>query len=149
MTTGRLRHRAHRLKVAATISDVQAFMALQARARGFGHFVWLVVNGQPLKHQRRCMIKVPTQTAESDAMIGALKIAGFKVLGATLCHAFMQASGLVNDHLISCPGILRWHSHHAEVRRLGGSLFHVLTKKSALKSQIPAASLQWPEKSTN
>ena len=64
--------------------------------------VWQFVGGQPLQHRRRSVAQVPAQTAESDAMSKALKKAGFKFIGSTICYAFMQASGMVNDHLVSC-----------------------------------------------
>ena len=92
----------NRLKVAATITNAQAFLSLQANGQNFGDFVWQFVNGQPLQHQRRNMSEVPAQTAESDAMSRALKKVGFKFVGSTICYAFMQASGMVNDHLVSC-----------------------------------------------
>lgn len=92
----------NRLKVAATITNAQAFLALQANGQSFGSFVWQFVDGQPLQHRRQSMSEVPAQTAESDAMSKALKKAGFKFVGSTICYAFMQASGMVNDHLLSC-----------------------------------------------
>ena len=92
----------NRLKVAATISNAQAYLALQASGQGFGQFVWQFVGHQTLQHQRRSLSDVPAQTAESDAMSKALKKAGFKFVGSTICYAFMQASGMVNDHLVSC-----------------------------------------------
>ena len=92
----------NRLKVAATIGNAKAYLALQANGQSFGHFVWQFVGGQPLQHPRRSMSEVPAQTAESDAMSRALKKAGFKFVGSTICYAFMQASGMVNDHLVSC-----------------------------------------------
>ncbi len=92
----------NRLKVAATIGNAKAFLALQSSGQRFGSFVWQFVGGQPLQHQRRSMSEVPAQTAESDAMSKALKKAGFKFVGSTICYAFMQASGMVNDHLVSC-----------------------------------------------
>jgi DNA-3-methyladenine glycosylase I len=92
----------NRLKVAATISNAQAYLALQASGQSLSQFVWQFVGGQPLQHQRISMSEVPAQTAESDAMSKALKKAGFKFVGSTICYAFMQASGMVNDHLVSC-----------------------------------------------
>jgi DNA-3-methyladenine glycosylase I len=92
----------NRLKVAATIGNAQAYLDLQARGQRFGRFVWRFVGDQPLQHQRRSMSEVPARTAESDAMSLALKKAGFKFVGSTICYAFMQASGMVNDHLVSC-----------------------------------------------
>jgi DNA-3-methyladenine glycosylase I len=92
----------NRLKVAATITNAQAFLALQDSGQSLSQFVWQFVGGQPLQHQRRSMSEVPAQSPESDAMSKALKKAGFKFVGSTICYAFMQASGMVNDHLVSC-----------------------------------------------
>lgn len=92
----------NRLKVAATIGNAKAYLALQASGQSFSAFVWQFVDGKPLQNQRRSMSAVPAQTAESDAMSQALKKAGFKFVGSTICYAFMQASGMVNDHLIEC-----------------------------------------------
>jgi DNA-3-methyladenine glycosylase I len=92
----------NRLKVAATIGNAKAYLALQASGQSFSAFVWQFVDGTPLQNQRRSMSEVPAQTAESDAMSQALKKAGFKFVGSTICYAFMQASGMVNDHLIEC-----------------------------------------------
>lgn len=92
----------NRLKVAATIGNARAYLAMQASGQSFGHFVWRFVGGQPLQHQRHSMGEVPARTAESDAMSLALKKAGFKFVGSTICYAFMQASGMVNDHLVGC-----------------------------------------------
>jgi DNA-3-methyladenine glycosylase I len=92
----------NRLKVAATIGNAKAYLALQASGQSFSEFVWQFVDGVPLQNQRRSMNEVPVQTAESDAMSRALKKAGFKFVGSTICYAFMQASGMVNDHLIEC-----------------------------------------------
>jgi DNA-3-methyladenine glycosylase I len=92
----------NRLKVAATIGNAKAYLAMQARGQDFGHFVWQFVDGQPLQHQRRSMAEVPAKTAASYAMSKALLKEGFKFVGSTICYAFMQASGMVNDHLVSC-----------------------------------------------
>lgn len=92
----------NRLKVAATITNAQAYLALQARGQSFSSFLWQFVQGQPIQHQRRAMSEVPAKTPESDAMSKALAKAGFKFVGSTICYAFMQASGMVNDHLVSC-----------------------------------------------
>ena len=92
----------NRLKVAATISNAQAYLALQASGQSLSRFVWQFVGDQPLQHRRLSMSEVPAQTPESDAMSKALKKVGFKFVGSTICYAFMQASGMVNDHLASC-----------------------------------------------
>jgi DNA-3-methyladenine glycosylase I len=92
----------NRIKVAATIGNAKAYLALQASGQSFDRFVWQFVGGESIQHQRRSMSEVPAQTAQSDAMSHALKKAGFKFVGSTICYAFMQASGMVNDHLVSC-----------------------------------------------
>jgi DNA-3-methyladenine glycosylase I len=92
----------NRLKVAAAITNAQAYLRLQASGQPFGEFVWGFVGGQPQQHARRSMGDVPAKTAQSDAMSKALLKAGFKFVGSTICYAFMQASGMVNDHLVTC-----------------------------------------------
>ena len=92
----------NRLKVAATIGNAKAYLALQASGQSFADFVWQFTGGQTLQNQRHSMADVPAQPPESDAMSRALKKAGFKFVGSTICYAFMQASGMVNDHLLSC-----------------------------------------------
>ena len=92
----------NRLKVAATIGNAKAYLALQANGQSFSSFVWQFVDGHQIQHQRRSMNEVPAQTPQSDAMSKALLKAGFKFVGSTICYAFMQASGMVNDHLVSC-----------------------------------------------
>jgi DNA-3-methyladenine glycosylase I len=88
--------------VAAAITNAQAYLRLQASGQPFGAFVWSFVGGHPLQHARRGMGDVPAKTAQSDAMSRALLKAGFKFVGSTICYAFMQASGMVNDHLVTC-----------------------------------------------
>jgi DNA-3-methyladenine glycosylase I len=92
----------NRLKVAAAIANAQAYLRLQASGQPFGAFVWGFVHGAPLQNARRSLGDVPAKTAESDAMSKALLKAGFKFVGSTICYAFMQASGMVNDHLVTC-----------------------------------------------
>jgi len=92
----------NRLKVAATIGNAKAYLAMEARGQDFSQFVWQFVGGQPLQHQRQTLADVPAKTAASDAMSKALLKEGFKFVGSTICYAFMQASGMVNDHLLSC-----------------------------------------------
>ena len=100
----------NRLKVAATIGNAKAYLALLANGQDFSRFVWQFVDGKPIQHHRRTMAEVPAKTAASDAMSKALLKAGFKFVGSTICYAFMQASGMVNDHLVSC------HRHAAVMR---------------------------------
>ncbi|MCB1916241.1 MAG: DNA-3-methyladenine glycosylase I [Rhodocyclaceae bacterium] len=97
--TGIVRNRA---KIQATIGNARAFLELQARYGSFDRFVWDFVDGHPRVNHWRSLAEVPATTAESDALSKALKAAGFKFVGSTICYAHMQATGMVNDHLVSC-----------------------------------------------
>lgn len=92
----------HRGKIEGTIRGAQAYMQIEAD-RGFSPFLWSFVGGAPLQRQPQTMAEVPGQTPESQAMSKALKREGFNFVGPTITYAFMQASGMVNDHLVSCP----------------------------------------------
>ena len=92
----------NRLKVAAAISNAKAFLSLQTSGQTFSGFLWQFVDGKPFQNARQSWAEVPARTAQSDAMSKALLKAGFKFVGSTICYAFMQASGMVNDHLVSC-----------------------------------------------
>jgi DNA-3-methyladenine glycosylase I len=92
----------NRLKVASTISNAQAFLETQKEFGSFDAYIWQFVGGKPLRSRRREMGEVPARTAESDAMSKALAKRGFRFVGSTICYAFMQATGMVNDHLSGC-----------------------------------------------
>jgi DNA-3-methyladenine glycosylase I len=92
----------NRLKIAATITNAKAFLALEKDGQAFNDFLWSFVNNRPIQNKRRSLSEVPTRSPESDAMSKALLKAGFKFVGSTICYAFMQASGMINDHLIAC-----------------------------------------------
>jgi DNA-3-methyladenine glycosylase I len=98
----------NRAKVAAAIQNARAYLALTADGRSFSDFLWQFVGGVPIQNHWTAMSEVPARTAQSDALSKALGRAGFKFVGSTICYAFMQAAGMVNDHLVSCP-------RHAEV----------------------------------
>ena len=91
----------NRLKVAAAIANARAFLAIQKEFGSFDAYIWRFVNGRPLKNTRR-PAELPSHTVESDAMSKDLKRRQFKFVGTTICYAFMQAVGLVNDHEKSC-----------------------------------------------
>lgn len=93
----------NRAKIAAAIGNSRAFLALTAEGRSFSDFLWSFVGGAPVQNAWVSMAEVPAKTAQSDAMSKALLRAGFKFVGSTICYAFMQSSGMVNDHLVSCP----------------------------------------------
>jgi len=92
----------NRLKVNAAVINARAFLELQQEPGGFSGFIWSFVGGKPIVNRRRSMREVPSCSAESDAMSKALKQRGFKFVGSTICYAFMQAAGLVNDHTTDC-----------------------------------------------
>ncbi|WP_345336359.1 DNA-3-methyladenine glycosylase I [Ferrimonas pelagia] len=93
----------NRLKVNSIIKNARAYLAMEANGVDFSQYLWGFVGGQPIVNQRQAMSEVPATSAESDAMSKALKKAGFNFVGSTICYAFMQAVGMVNDHLVQCP----------------------------------------------
>jgi DNA-3-methyladenine glycosylase I len=93
----------NRLKIAATIANARAFLAVQKEFGSFDRYLWSFVGGRPIVNQRRAMSDVPARSGESDALSKDLLKRGFKFVGSTICYAFMQASGMVNDHLLTCP----------------------------------------------
>lgn len=92
----------NRLKVAATIQNAQAFLRTRQEFGSFDAYVWQFVGGRPIDHQLDALKNIPARTAESDAMSKDLLKRGFKFVGSTICYAFMQAVGMVNDHDIKC-----------------------------------------------
>ncbi|MGD8909306.1 MAG: DNA-3-methyladenine glycosylase I [Chromatiales bacterium] len=92
----------NRLKVESTVINARAFLDLQREPGGFSGFIWSFVDGEPIRNHPCSLEEVPVSTAESDALSKALKKRGFKFVGTTICYAFMQAAGLVDDHTIDC-----------------------------------------------
>jgi DNA-3-methyladenine glycosylase I len=92
----------NRLKIQATVINAKAYLTLQEKRDSFAQFIWQFVDGKPLENSWRLANEVPTSTEESDQMSKELKKLGFKFVGTTICYAFMQAVGLVNDHLMEC-----------------------------------------------
>lgn len=92
----------NRLKIAATIQNARAFLAIQESHGSFDRYLWNFVKGKPIVNRRRTRGQVPARTKESDALSRDLQQRGFKFVGTTICYAFMQASGMVNDHLLTC-----------------------------------------------
>ena len=92
----------NRLKIDSAISNAKAFLAVQDEFGKFDDFIWSFVNGEPLQNSWESLSEVPAQTTESDAMSKDLKKRGFRFVGSTICYAFMQAVGMVNDHLVKC-----------------------------------------------
>ncbi|MGE0580283.1 MAG: DNA-3-methyladenine glycosylase I [Reyranella sp.] len=92
----------HRGKIEASVGNAKAYLMLLEREGSFSKFLWSFVDGKPMRNSRRSMKDVPTRTPESDALSKALQKAGFKFVGSTICYAFMQASGMVDDHVVGC-----------------------------------------------
>lgn len=92
----------NRLKIEATILNAKAFLEVQKEFGSFDRYIWQFVDGSPVVNRRRTMKDILPSTKQSDAMSKDLKQRGFKFVGSTICYAFMQACGLVNDHLVGC-----------------------------------------------
>ncbi|MBJ6136231.1 DNA-3-methyladenine glycosylase I [Marinobacter litoralis] len=92
----------NRLKVQSIIRNANAYLALKERGIGFAEFLWQFVEHRPIQNHWRTLEEVPVTTPESEALSKALKKAGFNFVGPTIVYAFMQATGMVNDHLVSC-----------------------------------------------
>ena len=102
----------NRLKIAATIENAKALLRLQHET-SLDAYLWSFVDGQPKQNRWRNLSQVPARTVESDAMSRDLLRRGFKFVGSTICYALMQATGMVNDHLVTCP-------RHAALDRSAG-----------------------------
>ncbi|MFL1454624.1 DNA-3-methyladenine glycosylase I [Marinobacter sp. GN3S48] len=102
----------NRLKVKSIIRNARSFLELKEQGIDFSEFLWSFVDGMPIQNHWQTLHEVPVTTAEAEAMSRALKKAGFNFVGPTIVYAFMQATGMVNDHLVSCP-------QHRECQALG------------------------------
>ena len=102
----------HRGKIEATIANARAFLAVQDDHGTFDRYVWRFVGGRPVQNRWRSPREVPAETDESRALSKDLRARGFRFVGPTICYAFMQAAGLVNDHVTSC-------FRHPELARAG------------------------------
>jgi DNA-3-methyladenine glycosylase I len=100
----------NRLKVEGVVRNARAYLAVRAELGSFDGFLWDFVGGEPRQNARQRMKDVPPRTPESDALSLALRKRGFTFVGSTICYAFMQAAGLVNDHVVDC-------FRHAELAR--------------------------------
>src|SRR5436190_13321611 len=92
----------NKLKIAAAVQNAKAFLAVQKEFGNFDAYIWSFVNNQPIRNKFKKMKDVPARTPESDAMSKNLSKRGFKFAGSTICYAFMQAVGMVNDHIVDC-----------------------------------------------
>jgi DNA-3-methyladenine glycosylase I len=93
----------NRLKITATINNAKMFGAICEEFGNFDSYLWSFVGNRPIQNRWRRMVDVPARTPQSDAMSRDLLKRGFKFVGSTICYALMQATGMVNDHLITCP----------------------------------------------
>ena len=92
----------NRVKIESAVSNARAFLQVQAAHGSFDAYIWKFVDGRPRQNRWNTMAAVPAETAESRAMSKDLKRRGFRFVGPTICYAFMQATGMVNDHLVGC-----------------------------------------------
>ena len=105
----------NRLKVASAIRNARAFLAVQKEFGSFDRYIWQFVGGKPLVNARRLGKKIPARTPQSDAMSEDLEKRGFNFVGSTICYAFMQATGMVNDHAVECFRHPRRRGHETKV----------------------------------
>ena len=103
----------NRLKIAAAITNARAFLRVREEFGSFDAYIWQFTGGHPIDHQIRSVREIPATSPESDAMSRDLRKRGFSFVGPTICYAFMQAVGMVNDHETGC-------FRHAEVKKAGG-----------------------------
>jgi DNA-3-methyladenine glycosylase I len=92
----------NKLKIASSVENAKAFQRVREELGSFDRYIWQFVGGKPLVNRRKSLGQVPARTPESDAMSKDLKRRGFKFVGSTICYAFMQAVGMVNDHVVTC-----------------------------------------------
>jgi DNA-3-methyladenine glycosylase I len=92
----------NRLKIASAVKNAKAFLQVQKEFGSFDAYIWQFVGGRPVRNRWRSIKQMPARTAQSDAMSKDLKKRGFNFVGSTICYAFMQAMGLVNDHTTNC-----------------------------------------------
>jgi len=110
----------NRLKIGATITNARAFLEVQEQFGSFDQYIWRFVNGRPIQNSWEKITDIPSSTPESGAMSKDLKKRGFKFVGTTICYAFMQAVGMVNDHVVSCfrHEELKKGEHNESVHRI-------------------------------
>jgi DNA-3-methyladenine glycosylase I len=92
----------NRLKIESAIINARKFLEIKKEFGSFGAYIWQFTGGKTIRHRCRRLADIPTRSKESDAMSKDLKKRGFKFVGSTICYAFMQAAGMVNDHLVNC-----------------------------------------------
>jgi DNA-3-methyladenine glycosylase I len=93
----------NRAKIKASVTNAQRFLEAQQEFGSFDRYIWQFTHGRTINNKPRANSDIPAKSSESDAMSKDLVARGFKFVGSTICYAFMQAAGMVNDHLVSCP----------------------------------------------
>ena len=104
----------NKAKIFSAINNASQFLKVQAEFGSFDVFIWQFVEGKPIKNSFTSLLDIPTETEESRVMSKELKKRGFKFVGPTICYAFMQAAGLVNDHIVGC-------FRHEQIRNAEGN----------------------------
>jgi DNA-3-methyladenine glycosylase I len=109
----------NRLKINAAVTNAKSFLRVQEQFGSFDRYIWQFVNGRTIQNSREKLADIPSSTPESDAMSRDLRSRGFKFVGTTICYAFMQAVGMVNDHVTGCfrHRELKKGNHTGQVRR--------------------------------
>ncbi len=117
----------NKLKINATITNARVFLQVQEQFGSFDRYIWQFVNGIPIQNSWKKMTDIPSSSSESEAMSKDLQKRGFKFVGTTICYAFMQAVGMVNDHVVGC-------FRHKELNNKGkhsGSVHHIVDKSGS------------------
>jgi DNA-3-methyladenine glycosylase I len=122
----------NRLKIAATIANACAFLEIQKEFGSFDKFIWKFVDGAPIQNHWKLQTEVPAKSAVSVALSKELLKRGFRFVGPTICYALMQATGLVNDHLVSCHRYKELGQLNARAPRMAGCAARVLASKRAI-----------------
>ena len=117
----------NRLKINAIVTNARSFLRVQEEFRSFDRYIWQFVNGRPIQNSWKKMTEIPSGSSESEAMSKDLKKRGFKFVGTTICYAFMQAVGMVNDHVTGC---FRYDQLKNRSER-NGSVHRIATKTSS------------------
>jgi DNA-3-methyladenine glycosylase I len=116
----------NRLKINAAITNARAFLQVQREFGSFDSYIWQFVNGSTIQNSWRKMTDIPSSTPESDAMSKDLMKRGFKFVGTTICYAFMQAVGMVNDHVVDCFRYRELRNKKKKRDRITLSRYHTL-----------------------
>ena len=109
----------NRLKIQAAVQNAQAFLKVAGEFGSFDRYLWQFVGNRPIQNRWRKLQEIPARTKESDALSGDLKKRGFKFVGSTICYAFMQAVGMVNDHVVDCFRYKEINPNYAQISKNG------------------------------